>query len=119
MLRRALAFLALLAVIGSPAATSTRLFCRYTGVEIVGCDESSVPAQTQLRDEDCCLKRTFHTLDPTRTLADDGPRLAAPPIVAIIAIIPVHLGVTVPSGRADRFGDAGLPVFLTNRALLI
>jgi hypothetical protein len=120
VLRRAIASLALIALTGSPAVTSTRLFCRYTGVEIVGCDESTVPARAQVRAEDCCLKRTFHAVDPARVLTDDGPRLATPPIVAIVAIIPeVRHGAAVPSAHADRFSNAGPPVFLTNRALLI
>jgi hypothetical protein len=109
-----------MAIVVSPAMTSTRLFCRFSGVEIVGCDESRLPAQTQLRNEDCCLKRTFHAIDPTRVLADDGSRFAAPPAVATVEITPeVHLLAAVPSSRADRFSDAGPPVFLINRALLI
>ena len=120
VLRRALASLALIAIVVSPAMDSTRLFCRFTGVEIVGCDESRVPAQTQFRNEDCCLKRTFHAIDPTRILVDDSSRFVVPPAVATVAIMPgVHLFAAVPSARADRFSDAGPPVFLTNRALLI
>jgi len=118
--RRALASLALIAIVVSPAMTSTRLFCRFTGVEIIGCDESRVPTQTQLRNEDCCLKRTFHAIDPSRILADDGSRFAAPPAVAIVEITPeVQLLAAVPSAPVARFSDAGPPVFLTNRALLI
>jgi hypothetical protein len=120
VLRRALASLALIALTSSPAVTSTRLFCRYTGIEIVGCDESMVPAQAQLRDENCCLKRTFRAPDVTRISADDDLRLVAPPSVAIVAIVPeVDVVAPMPSARAERFRDAGPPVFLTNRALLI
>jgi len=120
VLRRALAYLVLMAVIGSPAVTSSRLFCRYTGVEIVGCDESRVPAQSQLRQDNCCLKRTFHALEAARMLTDDGSQFAPPPAIATFASVPeVHGPAALPSPRPLDFSDAGPPVFLTNRALLI
>lgn len=118
MLRRASALLALIAVTASPAVMSTRLFCQYTGVEIVGCDESRIPAHAQLRD-DCCVERTFHPIDPTRVAPDDSTRLAAAPVaVAIGAVMmpQVDIIARAPSARQDGISDAGPPVFLTNRA---
>jgi hypothetical protein len=120
VLRRALASLVLIALAGSPAVSSTRLFCRYSGIEIVGCEESQVPAQAQIRDEGCCLKRTSYAIDPTRVSPDDGSLLVAP-MVAVVTTIPgvLLLRAPAPSTRANRPGGAGPPVFLTNRALLI
>src|SRR2546425_11048070 len=107
VLRRALASLALIAIVVSPAMNSTRLFCRFTGVEIVGCDESRVPAQTQLRNEDCCLKRTFHAIDPTRILADDISRFVVPPAVATVGDMPgIDLVSAGPLPDSDRVSGA-------------
>jgi hypothetical protein len=118
VLRRASAFLSLLALLGSPAVSTTRMFCRYTGVEIAGCEESRAPAQHQIRGENCCLRLTFHALDSARTLADPGARVAAPAVLAAVIFVP-EIPATGPTAGRDVSIDRGPPVFLTNRALLI
>jgi hypothetical protein len=117
--RRVFAFLALIAVGASPAVTRTRLFCRYTGVEIVACDESRIPAQAQVREAECCVERTFHAIDPTRTLPGDGQLLAAPVAGPTIPTPEGRVAAAAPFVRARVLGDAGPPAFLANRALLI
>ena len=62
VLRRSASFLAVLAVVGAPAVTSTRLFCRFTGQEIVGCAEAAAPEHAQVREGACCQERTFRAL---------------------------------------------------------
>jgi len=111
--------LALLALIATPAVTSTRLFCRYTGQEIVGCAESSAREHGEIRLADCCQHRTFHAVDGVRLV--DDQRVQAPPPVAIDA--PIFLAdvfaVGTPAVRLTIAPSAGPPAFLSHRALLI
>src|SRR2546428_7306319 len=83
MLRRSASFLALLAVIAAPAVTSTRLFCRYTGQEIVGCAETAAPEHAQVPESACCQKRTFHALDGVRLAKEE--RQQAPNLIPVAA----------------------------------
>jgi hypothetical protein len=120
VLRRTSALLVVLALAGSPAVTSTRMFCRYTGAEIVGCEESGAPAHPQIRGESCCLRLTLYSVDSARTLVDNGGRIAAPAVLAAVIFVP-RIPVIAPPEPEERHGpvDHGPPVFLTNRALLI
>jgi hypothetical protein len=121
MLRRASALLAVVAVAAAPAVASTRLFCRYTGVEIAGCDELDIPAQALYRAAGCCERRTVHALDEMRPGADD--RLQPAPLLAGVVALAIPQGR--PTGRATRgcsetvAAAAGPPAFLSHRALLI
>jgi len=119
VLRRSASFLALLAVTAAPAVTSTRLFCRYTGEEIIGCAETASPEQAVVRAE-CCQQRTFHALDGVRPVQEQRQEAPAPvavdlaraPLADVFALAaPRPLGATAPS--------AGPPAFITHRALLI
>lgn len=94
------------------------MFCRYTGAEVAGCEESRAPAQPEIRGENCCLRMTSYTLDSARTLSDPGARIAAPTIVAPLIFIAEVPAIAPTTGR-DVSIDGGPPVFLTNRALLI
>jgi len=111
--------LALLALIATPAVTSTRLFCRYTGQEIVSCAESNAPEHAEIRVDECCQQRTFHAVNGVRLL--DDRRLQAPAPVAIDA--PVFMAdvfaVATPAVRLTVAPSAGPPAFLSHRALLI
>jgi len=120
VLRRTTSLLALLALIAAPAVTSSRLFCQYTGEEIVGCAESGVPQQAQLRGEQCCQQRTFHALEGVRLLEDHGQQ--APALVAIDAAPSLGADVLALTSAALQLSAArsiGPPAFLVHRALLI
>src|SRR6267143_5703829 len=109
VIRRSACFVALLALIATPAVTSTRLFCRYTGQEIVGCAESSAREHGEIRLADCCQHRTFHAVDGVRLV--DDQRVQAPPPVAIDA--PIFLAdvfaVGTPAVRLTIAPSAGPP----------
>jgi hypothetical protein len=120
VLRLAASYLALLAVIAAPVVTSTRLFCRYTGEEIVGCAESRVPEHAQIRGEGCCQRRTFVAPHGVRLLDDQRQRAPAP---AAIESAPVRytavFAVRVPAVEQLAAPSIGPPAFLGHRALLI
>ena len=120
VLRRSASVLALLAVIVSPAVTSTRLFCRYTGQEIVSCAEAAAPEHAQIREGACCQKRTFHALDGVRLVKEE--RQQAPTIVAIDAapVLLAHVfAPAAPEPHRAIAPSAGPPAYLSHRALLI
>jgi len=120
VLRRSASVLALLAVIVSPAVTSTRLFCRYTGQEIVSCAEAAAPEHAQVREGACCQKRTFHALDGVRLVKEE--RQQAPTIVAIDAapVLLAHVfAPAAPEPHRAIAPSAGPPAYLSHRALLI
>jgi hypothetical protein len=119
MLRRAASILALTAVVAAPAVTSTRLFCQYTGEEIVGCDESNVPQQTQVRGEQCCQQRTFRALDGARLVEEQ--RQPGPPPVAIGAgpVFADSLPIASSARQDQAIAYISPPAFLSHRALLI
>jgi len=112
--------LALLAVIAAPAVTSTRLFCQYTGEEIVGCAESGVPQQAQFRGEQCCQGRTFHALEGVR-LAEDQRQQVPAPVAIGVATQPLATALAVASSALQLTAapSVGPPAFLVHRALLI
>jgi len=119
VIRRAASFVALLAVIATPAVTSTRLFCRYTGQEIIGCAELNAPENAEIRLEGCCQQRTFHALDGVRLIQDQREQVPAPiaidtPVSIADVIVVATLAVRLPAAPS-----VGPPVFLSHRALLI
>jgi hypothetical protein len=120
VLRRGIAFLALLAVLAAPAVTSTRLFCRYTGQELFGCAESGVPQSAHIRADDCCDKRTFRALEAVRPASDAAravPQIAAIGIASVV--IAIALSPAAPAGQRSPVRSVGPPAFLAHRALLI
>jgi len=117
MLRRAAATLALAGLVTSPVVASTRLFCRYTGAEIVGCAEQYPSDHAVMRGEACCVRHTLQPLDTAQPSSAD--RFAAP--VVVVLPEPIRL----PTRRlgciafATPTAAAGPPAFLSHRALLI
>jgi len=121
VLRRGVSFLALLAVIAAPAVTSTRLFCRYTGQEIVGCGEARVPQGAHVRADDCCDHRTLRALEGMRQ-ADYSRQLGPATTVAIGAssVLPAAaFALASPAAERAPLSSTGPPAFLAHRALLI
>jgi len=120
VLRRGVSLLALLALIATPAGTSTRFFWRYTGEEIVGCDEAGAPKKAEIREEECCQQRTFRAVVGVRPFEDQRERVAAP--VAIDAAPVLVTSVFADASPALQLASAPPfrpPAFLSHRALLI
>jgi len=119
VLWRSASVLALLAVIAAPAVTSTRLFCRYTGEEIIGCAETAPPEQPLVRAE-CCQHRTFHALDGVRPVHEQRQETPAP-VAVDLARVPLadRFALAAPRPRGTAAPSAGPPAFITHRALLI
>ena len=120
VLRRSASVLALVAVIVAPAVTNTRLFCRYTGQEIVSCAEAAAPEHAQVREGACCQKRTFHALDGVRLVKEE--RQQAPTLVATHAapMLLAHVfAPATPEPHRAIAPSAGPPAYLGHRALLI
>jgi hypothetical protein len=119
VLRRFASLCALLATVTAPSVTSTRFFCRFTGQEIVGCDEGA-PRSTQVRADDCCERRIFRAVEAVR----HSGRELLPIRQAVAAAIPSP--ATAPAlaresalVRRTSGCSAGPPAFLAHRALLI
>jgi len=118
VLRRTAAAFALASLIATPVVASTRLFCRYTGVEIVGCAEQQSSDHRGIRGEGCCIRRTLHPLDAFRPSTDerfDTPVLA----VVVPSIHPVLQPMARCVVLTARTIGTGPPAFLSHRALLI
>jgi hypothetical protein len=56
-MRRLVGTIGLIALLASPTVARTRFFCRFSGVEISGCDEQRVPDHAAVQAEDCCERR--------------------------------------------------------------
>jgi hypothetical protein len=118
VLRRLAATLSIVALLAVPVVAGTRLFCKYTGIEITGCAEQAVAVHATLRDEGCCDRRTFERIGSTvPSPATELP----PPVLAAIAELPrsVLLALRERPDPAQVPADAGPPAFLSHRALLI
>jgi hypothetical protein len=112
VLQRVIAAVALVALASTPAVARTRLFCRYTGVEITDCHQQ-VPAGG-IEIEGCCDRRT--TQPPGAALTTPHQEISSPPLAAL----PVPLLFFAPARPpAIRVVDTGSPVFLITRALLL
>jgi hypothetical protein len=119
VLRRSLSFLALLGIIATPAVTSTRFFCRYTGEEITRCAEAATPDHAIVRADGCCDQRTFRALQSVR-LGDEQQQQTPTPVA--IDAVPVLLADVAPAASGSNrpvAPSAGPPVFIIHRALLI
>jgi hypothetical protein len=119
VIRRSASFLALLALIATPAVTSTRLFCRFTGQEIIGCAESNTPDHSEVRGEGCCQHRTFRALDGVRLLEEQRQQIPAAVAIDAPGWVADALAVPPPAVRLTAAPSAGPPAFLSHRALLI
>jgi hypothetical protein len=119
VLRRVASFCALLAVLAAPSVTSTRFFCRYTGLEIFGCDEGA-PRNAQVRAQDCCDQRTFRAVQALK--ASPHELLPMPAAVAEIVAAPwpsAAPGDGLLLAARTSILAAGPPAFLAHRALLL
>jgi len=118
MLRCATAAVALVGLITSPVVASTRLFCRYTGVEIVGCAEQQAVNHASVRGEGCCIRHTVRPLDA----AQPAPVDRFPALVVAVVPQPFQLlarPIVGPVALVTPTSAAGPPAFLSHRALLI
>jgi hypothetical protein len=113
VLSRVVAAVAFIALASTPVVARTRLFCRYTGVEITDCQQQ-VPARAEIEVEGCCDRRT--TQAPGAALTTQQQQSSPPALLAL----PVPLLLT-PAARPlpIRVLDVGPPVFLITRALLL
>jgi hypothetical protein len=113
MLRRAIAAIALIALASAPVAARTRLFCRYSGVEITDCGEQDVPAGCEIRGERCCDRQT--TRPAGFILVTHQQETASLPVT-----LPVAISFPAPARPPPvDVHDPGPRVFLITRALLI
>jgi hypothetical protein len=116
--RRLVAISALVGLLTSPVVARTRLFCKYTGVEITDCSEQDVPASPVVTFAGCCEHRLFLPLPASKVSADS--------FTALVPILVVHSPAPLPpvtplfrvSWTAPSAG-AGPPLFVQHRALLI
>jgi len=119
VLRRWSSLCTLLALLTAPSVTSTRFFCRFTGQEIVGCDEGT-PRSAQVRPDDCCERRIFRAVAAVRLSQHELlpiPQPAAAPNPSPQAVPALACDSVV--ARGTPASSAGPPAFLAYRALLI
>jgi hypothetical protein len=120
VLRRSASLLAFLALIAAPAVNSTRLFCRYTGEEIIDCAEAAAPDHGQIREDGCCQQRMFHALQGVRLAGDQRQQAPVPVAMGAAPAVLANAFVLAPSvARRATVPSAGPPAFLSHRALLI
>ncbi|MFL5310625.1 MAG: hypothetical protein ACJ79H_09260 [Myxococcales bacterium] len=114
MLHRVIAAVALIALASTPVVARTRLFCRYTGVEITDCQQRDVAGCSEIQFEGCCDRQTTQ---PPGAIRIDPHQDGSPPVHIAISAAPVF------AARGHRlpidFLYTALPVFLVTRALLI
>jgi len=120
VLRHCASLLALLGLIAAPAVTSTRLFCRYTGEEIIGCANAGALEHAQIRVDECCQQRTFHALDGVRLVEDQRQQAPAPVAIDARPVLVADV-FAVPSSALHLMAapSVGPPAFISHRALLI
>src|ERR1700716_617042 len=66
VLRRVVSAVALLVLALAPMAARTRLFCRYTGLEITDCAQQEIPGSTVVQVAGCCDRQVTRPLGVTR-----------------------------------------------------
>ena len=119
MLRRVVSVIALLALASTPVVARTRLFCRYTGVEITDCAEQQVAGSTVVQVEGCCdrqITRALGTVLSGQQREVSPPTLHALPLVSMVD--PSDLVQPV-QHRQSAAAPTGPPLLLITRALLI
>jgi len=117
VLRRVVSALALFSLLSAPVVGRTRLFCRYTGVEITGCAEQEIQAQPVVQVAGCCDRQVTRALGviashlqpdlavPVLQAVPAAPPLDAPALSAVVTHLPA-----VPTGP---------PLLRITRALLL
>jgi hypothetical protein len=116
VLRRAISAVALVALASSPAVGRTRLFCRYTGVEITDCAEQA-RADSVVEIAGCCDRQVTR---PLGVVVTGGDHEFAPPVLHLVPAV----AVADPPGRVSAArrrcaSPTGPPLYVTARALLI
>jgi hypothetical protein len=120
VLRRSACFVAVLSVVATPAVTSTRFFCRYTGVEITGCAEAATHSHATFRADGCCDQRTFRALEGVKLVDEQQQQVPTPISISTApALLAYALTPLVAEVRRPSAPSAGPPAFITHRALLI
>jgi hypothetical protein len=119
VLRRVISTVALLALMSTPVVARTRLFCRYTGVEITDCAERELPGSPVVQIEGCCDRQVTRALGVV--LSGQQQEVAPPTLHALPALSMVDLSNLAPPTHREHSAaaPAGPPVFLITRALLI
>jgi hypothetical protein len=119
VLRRVLSAVALLALASAPVVARTRLFCRYTGLEINDCAEQDFPGRSVIQVEGCCDRQITRTLG---AVFSGQEQEFAPPTVPALPVVstvdPLDLASHVQRDRPTA-SPTGPPLLLITRALLI
>lgn len=119
MLRRIVSAVALLALASTPVVARTRLFCRYTGVEITDCAEQGLPGRPVIQGERCCHRHLSRTLDSV--LTGQQQEIAPPVLQEVRAVSFIDRSDLAPGvyRRQSAATRRGPPLFVITRALLI
>lgn len=117
MLRRLISTVALLALVTAPVVARTRLFCRYTGVEITGCAEQGLPTAPVIEADGCCNRLVMRPVGAV--VQSDHPEAVAP-VLAALPLPPESTDDVLPTAADDALPGAptGPPVYLLHRAFL-
>jgi hypothetical protein len=119
VLRRVISAVALVVFASTPVAARTRLFCRYTGLEVTDCAEQEMPGSTVVQVAGCCDRQVAQPLGVIRIAQ---PQQIAPLALTALAAPASFDGAGRPP-PVHRMSEAALPigppVFLVTRALLI
>lgn len=120
-MRRVIAALALLALVSAPVVGRSRLFCRFSGVEITGCaeQEAETPEGPVVQVEGCCDRQVTRPLGVTVSLQQW--EVSPPALQALPGLSSPDAPPLVPPAPVAPFAapPSGPPVFLITRALLL
>ncbi|HXN54896.1 MAG TPA: hypothetical protein VN874_01410 [Myxococcales bacterium] len=123
MLRRVISIVALVALASTPVAARTRLFCRFTGVEITDCPEQVVPCGSVVQAAGCCDRRVAPALPLGAGRITPEQELAPLPLASTAFEASASSdAASRPTAlrEMNRLGfRIGPPVFLVTRALLL
>jgi hypothetical protein len=115
--RRLVAIFALVGLIASPVSARTRLFCKYTGVEITDCWERDAPASALIDRPGCCDHRVDAPLPASNVSSDSFAAIDPVLGLSVLEWLPPAEPLAV-SWRVPA-ASAGPPLFVRHRALLI
>jgi hypothetical protein len=119
VLRRVISVVALLVLASAPMAARTRLFCRYTGLEITDCTQQEIPGSTVVQVAGCCDRQVTRPLGVVRI----AQQQQIAPLALTSLAAPASFGVAGRPPPVHRMRVAafpiGPPLFLVTRALLI
>jgi hypothetical protein len=118
VLRRVVSAIALVALASTPVVGRTRLFCRYTGLEITDCLEQA-SGNSVVEIEGCCDRQVTRPLGVV--LHGHNHEVAPPALHLLPAAAVVDSSARIPAPQRDhcQASPTGPPVYLITRALLI